>query len=193
MTGFWKRPNCTTLRHRCRRSSALGLLSQEASDRNNPTARITRPGHFVAVQDRRLARLAVFDSRGQGRFPSYGSDIEHQFDSGGYTVTENIKPPSISRRTVVGAALAAGAVNLAPPFIRSARAADTVKIGLNNPLTGTYAALGGNELIGAQLAVEQMNAKGGILGRPVELLSEDSTSGDAGTAVQKTRKLIERD
>ena len=108
-------------------------------------------------------------------------------------MTEKIKPPSISRRTVVGAALAAGAVNLAPPFIRSARAADTVKIGLNNPLTGTYAALGGNELIGAQLAVEQMNAKGGILGRRVELLSEDSTSGDAGTAVQKTRKLIERD
>ena len=108
-------------------------------------------------------------------------------------MTEHIKPPSISRRTVVGAALAAGAVNLAPPFIRSARAAETVKIGLNNPLTGTYAALGGNELIGAQLAVEQMNAKGGILGRSVELLSEDSTSGDAGTAVQKTRKLIERD
>jgi branched-chain amino acid transport system substrate-binding protein len=108
-------------------------------------------------------------------------------------VTDKIKPPSISRRTVVGAALAAGAVNLAPPFIRLARAAETVKIGLNNPLTGTYAALGGNELIGAQLAVEQMNAKGGILGRQVELLSEDSTSGDAGTAVQKTRKLIERD
>ena len=108
-------------------------------------------------------------------------------------MTEKNKLPSISRRTVVGAALAAGAANLAPPFIRSARAADTVKIGLNNPLTGTYAALGNNELIGAQLAVEQMNAKGGILGRPVELLSEDSTSGDAGTAVQKTRKLIERD
>jgi branched-chain amino acid transport system substrate-binding protein len=108
-------------------------------------------------------------------------------------MTDQIKPSSISRRTVVGAALAAGAANLAPPFIRSARAADTVKIGLNNPLTGTYAALGNNELMGAQLAVEQMNAKGGILGRQVELLSEDSTSGDAGTAVQKTRKLIERD
>ncbi len=108
-------------------------------------------------------------------------------------MTDKLKPPSISRRTVVGAALAAGAANLAPPFIRLARAADTVKIGFNNPLTGTYAALGNNEVIGAQLAVEQMNAKGGILGRKVELLSEDSTSGDAGTAVQKTRKLIERD
>ena len=38
-----------------------------------------------------------------------------------------------------------------------------------------------------------MNAKGGILGRQVQLLVEDSTSGDAGTAVQKARKLIERD
>jgi len=85
-------------------------------------------------------------------------------------MTEKIKPPSISRRTVVGAALAAGAVNLAPPFIRSARAADSVKIGLNNPLTGTYAALGTNELIGAQFAVEQMNAKVRHSGRPVELL-----------------------
>jgi branched-chain amino acid transport system substrate-binding protein len=40
-------------------------------------------------------------------------------------------------------------------------------------------------LVGCQLAVEQMNAKGGILGREVELVLEDSTSGEAGTAVQK--------
>ena len=97
------------------------------------------------------------------------------------------------RRRLVTAAAAASVAQLAPPFIITARAADTVKIGLDNPLTGTYAALGKNELIGCQLAVEQINAKGGILGRQVELLVEDSTSGDAGTAVQKARKLIERD
>jgi len=97
------------------------------------------------------------------------------------------------RRNVIKAAGAAALVQLAPPFIRGASAAEPVRIGLNNPLTGTYAALGKNEMIGCQLAVEQINAKGGILGRPVELLVEDSTSGDAGTAVQKTRKLIERD
>jgi len=79
------------------------------------------------------------------------------------------------------------------PFINFARAADTVKIGLDNPLTGTYAAVGKNELIGAQYAIEQINAKGGILSRKAELLVEDSTSGDAGTAVQKARKLIDRD
>jgi branched-chain amino acid transport system substrate-binding protein len=68
-----------------------------------------------------------------------------------------------------------------------------VKIGFDNPITGVYAALGKNELIGAQLALEQINGKGGILGRKAELLVEDSTSGDAGTAVQKARKLIDRD
>ena len=50
----------------------------------------------------------------------------------------------------------------------------------------------GNEVIGAKLAVEQINAKGGILGRQVELLVEDSAN-DVGTGVQKARKLIERD
>jgi branched-chain amino acid transport system substrate-binding protein len=98
-----------------------------------------------------------------------------------------------SRRTVIKAAAAAGALQLTGPFIISARGEEPVKIGLDNPLTGTYAAVGGNELHGCELAIEQINAKGGILGRPVQLLSEDSTSGDAGTAVQKARKLIERD
>ena len=97
------------------------------------------------------------------------------------------------RRALLKAGLAVSAASLGAPFVITARAADTVKIGLDNPLTGTYAALGKNELLGCQLAVEQINAKGGILGRQVELLVEDSTSGDAGTAVQKARKLIERD
>ncbi|MDE2146904.1 MAG: ABC transporter substrate-binding protein [Burkholderiales bacterium] len=99
----------------------------------------------------------------------------------------------IRRRRVVQAAAGASLVQLASPFILTARAAEKVKIGLDNPLTGTFAAVGKNEMIGCQHALEQINAKGGILGRPVELLVEDSTSGDAGTAVQKARKLIERD
>ena len=43
------------------------------------------------------------------------------------------------------------------------------------------------------MAIDEINAKGGVLGRPVELIVEDLTSGDAGTAVQKARKLIDRD
>ncbi|HXP29739.1 MAG TPA: ABC transporter substrate-binding protein [Stellaceae bacterium] len=99
----------------------------------------------------------------------------------------------LDRRTIIKATAAAGLVQIAAPFVITARAAETVKIGLDNPLTGTYAALGKNELNGCQLAIEQINAKGGILGRQAELLVEDSTSGDAGTTVQKARKLIDRD
>jgi branched-chain amino acid transport system substrate-binding protein len=108
-------------------------------------------------------------------------------------MTEATRLPSAGRRTVLRAGLAVGAANLAPPFILSARGEQPVLIGLDNPLTGTYAAPGKNELAGCELAVSQINAKGGILGRQVELRIEDSTSGDAGTAVQKARKLIERD
>ncbi len=61
-----------------------------------------------------------------------------------------------------------------------------------DPLTGVYAAVAQNEVIGVKLAVEQINAKGGVLGRQLELLVEDSAN-DVGTGVQKTRKLIERD
>src|SRR5271156_6253847 len=99
----------------------------------------------------------------------------------------------VDRRTIVKSALALGVAQLASPFVITARAADTVKLGFANPLSGTYAAYGKNELIGCQLAIEQINAKGGILGRQAEVLVEDSTSGDAGTAVQKSRKLIEGD
>ena len=106
---------------------------------------------------------------------------------------DSVVGKKVTRRTVIKAAAAAGALQLTGPFIISARGEEPVRIGLDNPLTGTFAAVGKNEEIGATLAVEQMNAKGGILGRQVQLLSEDSTSGDAGTAVQKARKLIERD
>lgn len=97
------------------------------------------------------------------------------------------------RRTLLKAAVAAGVTQLSAPFIIRARGETPVRFGLNDPLTGTYAELGKNEQIGCQLAVEQINAKGGILGRHVELLVEDSTSADTGTSVQKARKLIERD
>jgi branched-chain amino acid transport system substrate-binding protein len=100
---------------------------------------------------------------------------------------------ALDRRTVIKAGAALGLTQIAAPFVISARGETPIKIGVDNPLTGTYAAPGKNENTGMQLAVDQLNAKNGILGRKVELLIEDSTSGDAGTAVQKARKLIERD
>ncbi|AYB62721.1 ABC transporter substrate-binding protein [Ralstonia solanacearum] len=98
----------------------------------------------------------------------------------------------VDRRTVLKSALAAAAVQLAPPFIRGARGEAPLRIGLVDPLTGVYAAVAQNEVTGARLAIAQINARGGILGRPIELLVEDSAN-DVGTGVQKARKLIERD
>jgi branched-chain amino acid transport system substrate-binding protein len=99
----------------------------------------------------------------------------------------------MQRRTILKAGLAIGAMQVASPFVVKSLADEPVKIGLDNPLTGTYAALGKNELIGAQLALDQINARNGILGRKVDLLVEDSTSADAAVAVQKANKLIDRD
>src|SRR6516164_2145157 len=98
----------------------------------------------------------------------------------------------LDRRAVLKGAAAAGVLPIASPFIISARGESPVRIGMVDPLTGVYAAPAGNEVTGAKLAIEQMNAKGGILGRQVELLVEDSAN-DVGTGVQKARKLIERD
>jgi branched-chain amino acid transport system substrate-binding protein len=103
------------------------------------------------------------------------------------------KVHGIARRTLLKAGLAAGALQVASPFIISARGEQPIKIGFNDPLTGTYTLLGGNEQIGAQYAIDGINKNGGILGRPVELISEDSTSGDVGVAVEKAHKLFDRD
>src|SRR5689334_9297790 len=99
----------------------------------------------------------------------------------------------VDRRRLVKSGAALAAAQFASPFVIRARAADAVKIGLDNPLTGTYAAPGKNELVGCQMALDEINAKGGVLGRKAEIVVEDSTSGDAGVAVQKARKLIDGD
>jgi branched-chain amino acid transport system substrate-binding protein len=98
----------------------------------------------------------------------------------------------ISRRTVIKGATAVGALQVTSPFIIKALGDTPIKVGMIDPLTGVYAAPAQNEVMGAKLALEQINAKGGVLGRPIELLIEDSAN-DVGTGVQKARKLIERD
>ena len=99
----------------------------------------------------------------------------------------------VGRRTVLKAGLAAGAMQIASPFIVKALGEEPIKIGLDDPFTGTYAELGKHEQIGCQLAIGEINKKGGILGRPATLISEDSTSTDTGVAVQKGHLLIDRD
>jgi branched-chain amino acid transport system substrate-binding protein len=98
----------------------------------------------------------------------------------------------VDRRAILKSSAAIAAVQFSSPFIIKARGETPVRIGMVDPLTGVYAAIAQGEVVGAKFAAEEINKKGGILGRPVELLIEDSAN-DVGTGVQKTRKLIERD
>ncbi len=80
---------------------------------------------------------------------------------------------SVDRRTLLKSSAAIAAVQFSSPFIIKARGETSVKIGMVDPLTGVYAAIAQNEVVGAKFAAEEINKKGGILGRPVELLVED--------------------
>ena len=98
----------------------------------------------------------------------------------------------IGRRSLIKAGVALGALPLAAPAIIEARGETPIKIGMIDPLTGTLAALAQTEVEGARYAVDTLNKSGGIMGRQIQLLVEDSAN-DVGTGVQKARKLIERD
>jgi branched-chain amino acid transport system substrate-binding protein len=96
----------------------------------------------------------------------------------------------LSRRALMMGAAAAGTIGA--PFIVSARGEVPIKIGMIDPLTGSYAAVARSEVEGAKLGLDEVNASGGVLGRQVALLVEDSAN-DVGTGVQKAHKLFERD
>ncbi|MEJ2715873.1 MAG: ABC transporter substrate-binding protein [Deltaproteobacteria bacterium] len=99
----------------------------------------------------------------------------------------------VTRREVLKGGLALGAATvLGTPTLSWGKSEKPIKIGMVDPLTGTYAALGGSEVKGAKLALHALNKKGGILGRPVSLLVED-TAANVGTAVQKAHKLVQQD
>ncbi len=74
----------------------------------------------------------------------------------------------------------------------SAFAAEPVKIGFFMSVTGRDASFGEVSLNGARLAVDELNAAGGVLGRPVELVVEDNRS-VAGESATAAKKLIARD
>lgn len=67
------------------------------------------------------------------------------------------------------------AVLLLPAFTRAA-AQETVKLGLNYPRTGPYFSQGLDQIRAAEMAVAEVNAAGGILGKKVELVVRDSQS-----------------
>ena len=67
-----------------------------------------------------------------------------------------------------------------------------IKVGVVQPLSGPIAAAGSYIVNGAKIAAERINAKGGVLGRPIELVIEDNKSDPAETR-NAVEKLIVRD
>lgn len=97
----------------------------------------------------------------------------------------------ISRRTVVKGAVAGAAVGLAGfPFISRAQS-DVIRIGHLTPRTGFLGPLGEYAVQAADMAVDEINAAGGVSGRKIELLKEDSVNPQ--TASTKAERMIERD
>jgi len=88
------------------------------------------------------------------------------------------------KKLAIGTALAFGTL--------AAMAADTIKIGSVLSVTGPAAFLGDPELKTLQMYVEDINKKGGVIGRQLELVHYDDGS-DAGKANGFGKRLIDDD
>lgn len=73
-----------------------------------------------------------------------------------------------------------------------ARADDDIRIGLVEPLTGSVAYNGGSVVEGAKLAIAEVNAAGGVLGKQVKLVIEDGQCQPAAS-VNAVEKLVQKD
>jgi branched-chain amino acid transport system substrate-binding protein len=100
-----------------------------------------------------------------------------------------VKPIRPDRRTILTGAGALGGA-LAMPALSYGQV-DAVRIGHLTPLNGSLGALGEYAQLGIRLAADEINADGGILGRKVDLMMEDSSKPE-GAAAQAER-LITRD
>src|SRR6266851_7091122 len=97
----------------------------------------------------------------------------------------------LSRRTLVkGAAGSALLAGVGMPAIVKAQA-DAIRIGHLTPITGFLGPLGEYAVMGVRLAAEEINGAGGVLGRKIDLVMEDSVNPQ--TASAKAERLIERD
>lgn len=98
---------------------------------------------------------------------------------------------SLSRRSILKASAGAAALGtLGAPAISHAQA-DAIKIGHITPRTGFLGPLGEYAAQAAQLAAEEINAAGGIMGRKLELILDDSPNPQQASA--KAERLVQRD
>src|SRR5215475_8383764 len=94
------------------------------------------------------------------------------------------------RNLLKGSAAFAGVSAIGSPAIVRAQT-DKIKIGHLTPLTGFLGALGAYAQLGIRMAAEEINASGGVLGRQLDILSEDSVN--PTTAATKAQRMLEQD
>ena len=99
---------------------------------------------------------------------------------------------SVTRRSVLKTAAAATAFATAPAYLHRATAATPIKIGIPTVITGGYALLGSQVMRTCRLVKKMIDAKGGLIGQPIEFLYQD-TQGDPANCVRKCQELVERD
>jgi branched-chain amino acid transport system substrate-binding protein len=87
---------------------------------------------------------------------------------------------------------AAAAATVGFPAILKAQSKDPLRIGCPLPLTGPFAALAADMQRGAVLAADEVNAKGGVMGRKIEVLFRDDQLKPA-IGAQRTKELIENE
>lgn len=96
----------------------------------------------------------------------------------------------VRRRILQGGAAAAGIATLGFPGIVTAQS-EAIRIGHLTPLTGFLGALGEYAVMGIKMAAEEINASGGVLGRKIDLVSEDSVNPQVASS--KAQRMIERE
>ena len=107
-------------------------------------------------------------------------------------MSKDITKATISRRTVLKGVTAAAGVAVAPTFIKNLRAADNIKVGIISPLTGAWTVYGKAHISGFELAVDEINAAGGVLGRQLELVVGDSKT-EPRIVVEQANRLIKQE
>ncbi len=96
-----------------------------------------------------------------------------------------------TRRTLLGAAAAGAAFGTLPGLIRPAAAADEFKIGLFIALSGPASLFGPTQRASAELAAEEVNKAGGILGRQIKLIPTDAGGPPAESTKSAIRLMLE--
>jgi urea transport system substrate-binding protein len=106
------------------------------------------------------------------------------------------KHAQVTRRAALkalGVSTALAATSVAgPAIVRRVRAADPIRVGVISPLTGAWTVYGRAHSAGFQMAVDEINEKGGVLGRPLEVVLADSKT-EPRIVVEQANRLIRQE